>query len=101
MVHHGLCYWKLGNSQLQAFSNANQLYAYSDANWVGDVEDRHSQFGYCMFFGCNPLSWCSRKQNCISRSSIEAEYRELTLIAYEIFWQKMSIQELQLPFAKL
>uniref|UniRef100_A0A2N9G735 Reverse transcriptase Ty1/copia-type domain-containing protein n=1 Tax=Fagus sylvatica TaxID=28930 RepID=A0A2N9G735_FAGSY len=53
------------------------LCAYSDADWVGDPTDRHSTTGFCFFLGDSLISWRSKKQHIVSRSSTEAEYRAL------------------------
>ncbi|XP_071700167.1 uncharacterized protein [Rutidosis leptorrhynchoides] len=56
-------------------SNDSHLYMYSDADWVGDVNDRVSTTGYLLFLGRNPISWSSKKQTTVARSSTEAEYK--------------------------
>ena len=49
-----------------------QLKAFSDADWAGDPNDRRSTTGMVVFLGNNPISWSSKKQQTISRSSTEA-----------------------------
>ena len=47
---------------------------YTDANWAGNVDDRKSTSGGAFFLGHRLVSWTIKKQNCISQSTVEAEY---------------------------
>ncbi|GFY92681.1 hypothetical protein Acr_08g0010770 [Actinidia rufa] len=49
------------------------LRAYSDADWVGDPTDHLSTTSYCFFLGDSLVSWSSKKQTVVTRSSTEAE----------------------------
>ena len=62
------------------------LQAYSDANWAGDPTDRRSITGYCFLLGDSLISWRSKKQTVVARSSIEAEYRALAATTAELIW---------------
>ena len=53
------------------------LSGYSDANWAGDPTDRRSTTGYCFYLNDSLISWRSKKQSVVSRSSTELEYRAL------------------------
>ena len=50
------------------------LVRYSDADWVGNADNRKNTSGGCFYVGNNLVSWMSKKQNSISLSTVEAEY---------------------------
>ena len=51
--------------------------AYADVDWAGSIDDRKSTIGYCSFVW-GTVTWRSKKQNIMARSSTKAEYRALT-----------------------
>ena len=57
---------------------------FSDADWAGSPSDRRSTTGYCTFLGGNVVSWKSKKQPVVVRSSAEAEYRAMTHTTSEL-----------------
>ena len=52
---------------------------YTDADQAGAVDDRRSTSGYFTFVSGNLVTWKSKKQNVVTRSSAEAEFRGMTL----------------------
>jgi hypothetical protein len=81
----GLCITKTESSLLSAFS---------DADWAGNPDDRRSTGGYTIFFGGNLISWSSRKQPTVSRSSTEAEYKAVANATAEVIWIQVLLREL-------
>ena len=68
-----------------AFSDSSfSLQAFSNADWVGENDTFCSTSAYVVYLGKNPISWSSKKQRTITRSSIEAEYRSVAQIAAEL-----------------
>ena len=50
-----------------------------DADWAGSITDRRSTSGYCTYVWGNLVTWRSKKQLVVSRSSAEAELRAMAL----------------------
>ncbi|KAF3617174.1 putative nitric oxide synthase [Capsicum annuum] len=64
------------------------IIGYIDADWTGSPSNRRSTSGYCVLVGGNLVSWKSKKQSVVARSSAEAEYCELV-------WIKQLLRELK------
>ncbi|XP_057730433.1 uncharacterized mitochondrial protein AtMg00810-like [Arachis stenosperma] len=74
--------------------------AYSDSDWGGDPNDRKSTGAFCVFLGKNLISWSSKKQSVVARSSTEAEYRAMANLVAELLWIKHLLHELKIPLTK-
>ncbi|KAK8931089.1 hypothetical protein KSP39_PZI016659 [Platanthera zijinensis] len=67
-------------------STSLSLVAYSDADYAGSIDDRRSTTGFCTYFGGHLITWRSKKQTVIVRSSAEAEYRAMAVVVSELTW---------------
>jgi hypothetical protein len=83
----GLLYTHHGNLQVEC---------YTDADWAGSLDDRRSTSGYCTFVGGNLVSWRSKKQTVVARSTAEAEFRSMAHGVCEVLWMRILLMELGL-----
>lgn len=94
-LHHGLLIRPCSLTKPVPFQ------AYCDADWGSDLDDRRSTLGSCVYFGPNLISWSSKKQTLVARSSTKAEYRSLANTVSEILWIQSLLQELQVLYQSL
>ncbi|KAI4308443.1 hypothetical protein L6164_031520 [Bauhinia variegata] len=66
----------------------------SDVDQGGNLDDRTSTSAYVIFLGGNPVSWMSKRQRTVARSSTEAEYRLVASTIAEVMWLSNLLQEL-------
>ena len=96
-VNRILRYLKMtpGRGLLFKRSEKREVEIYTDANWAGELTDRRSTTGYCSFVWGNLVTWRSKKQAVVSRSSAESEYRALALGICEGMWLQRLLRELK------
>nr|GEW19583.1 ribonuclease H-like domain-containing protein [Tanacetum cinerariifolium] len=82
------------NTEKKLGPKGSPLIAYSDADWVGCPTTRRSTSGYYVFLGDNLLTWSSKRQDMLSRSSAEAEYRGVANAIAETSWIRNLLREL-------
>jgi hypothetical protein len=85
--------------QLQA-SSTPAITAYTDADWAGCPDTRRSTSGFCVFVGDSLVSWSSKHQPTVSRSSAEAEYRGIANTVAECTWIRNLLGELNADVPK-
>jgi hypothetical protein len=70
--------------------------AYTDADYAGSLSDRRSTIGYCTFLCGNLVTWRSKKQSVVARSSVEAEFRTMAPRICELLWMKQVLEDLKI-----
>jgi hypothetical protein len=89
----GKCLFFPRNSSLQ-------IKGYTDADWAGCKDTRRSISGQCFFLGHSLVSWRTKKQLTVSRSSSEAEYRALASASCELQWLTYLLRDLEVQCIK-
>jgi hypothetical protein len=74
-------------------NSSKQLTAYSDSDWASCPDDKRSTSD-CLLLGKNILSWSSKKQPTVSRSSTESEYKAMANAAAKLAWIQSLLSEL-------
>nr|GEZ16427.1 uncharacterized mitochondrial protein AtMg00810-like [Tanacetum cinerariifolium] len=91
-IHMGLWYLKDTGFELTAFS---------DSNHAGCLDSPTSRSGGIQFLGGDKLvSWLSKKQDCTSMSSAEAEYVSLSACCAQVLWMRTQLIDYGFHFDK-
>jgi hypothetical protein len=89
-----------GHGVLLRASASTALTAYTDADWAGCPDTRRSTSGFCVFLGDALVSWSSKRQAVVSRSSAEAEYPGVANASAECCWLRNLLHELHVVVNK-
>ncbi|GKE92752.1 hypothetical protein Tco_1573847 [Tanacetum coccineum] len=72
------------------------LETFVDADWAKCLITRKSVTGFCLFLNGSLVSWKSKKQNTLSKSTAEAEYRAMASATSETIWVLKILKDLNL-----
>jgi len=72
------------------------LRGYSDVDCGGNLDESRSTSGYVFTRGGGAILWCSKKQDCIALSTMEAEYVACSLATQEAMRRRSFLQDLNL-----
>ena len=78
-------------------TNNLNIVAYSDVDWGTCKMSSKSLTGYCVFLGNSLISWKTKKQKTVAKSSAEAEYRAMSATTSKLEWIAHLLQDLHLP----
>ncbi|XP_020214429.1 uncharacterized protein LOC109798521 [Cajanus cajan] len=84
----------LGGGLIYSKNNHLEVEGYSDSNWVGTKPDRKSTIGYVTLVGGNLVTWRSKKQKKVTRSSTEAKWRGMANGICKLLWLRRLLTEL-------
>ncbi|XP_047266252.1 uncharacterized mitochondrial protein AtMg00810-like [Capsicum annuum] len=74
--------------------------AFTDFDWADNIDNHKSTGGYAIYFGPDLISWSSRKQRMVARSSTESEYKALTDAAAKLTWSQSLMFDLGLQLSR-
>ena len=97
-ANHLLRYIKgsLGQEIFLSKSPYLSVKAFTYADWGSCSNTRRSVTGFCVFLEKSLVSWKSKKQQTVSRSSTDVEYRTSATVSCEVIWLKSLLKELQI-----
>eukprot|EP00253_Pinus_taeda_P025725 PITA_25725 len=72
------------------------LDGYTNAGWVGSVDDKNSTSGGAFFMGSRLASWFSKKQSSIALSITEVEYVAVVSCCTQLLWMMQTFQDIQI-----
>ena len=75
----------------------NDLFGFSDADWAGDMNDRHSTTGNLFMMSGAAITWSSKKQPVVALSTTEAEYVALSAATQEAVWLSRLLSDIKAP----
>ncbi|KAG7556653.1 Retrotransposon Copia-like N-terminal [Arabidopsis suecica] len=99
-IHKILRYLKgtIGQGLFYGADPTFDLRGFSDSDWGTCPDSRRCVTGFAIFVGNSLVSWRSKKQDVVSMSSAEAEYRAMSVATKELIWLGYLLTALRVPF---
>ena len=86
-TEHGLCYTRNSGNII--------LTGYSDSSWGDCIDTRRSTSGHVFLLGGNLITWRTKKQSTVAKSSTEAELVALSQATQECLWLRQLLKDLE------
>ncbi|KAI3655342.1 hypothetical protein MP638_004426, partial [Amoeboaphelidium occidentale] len=77
-------------------SKLHKLHGFADASYASDTDDRKSIGAYVFMSNGGAVSWVSKKQGTVAKSTTEAEYMALSQATSEAIWFRQLMMELKI-----
>nr|GFB13633.1 retrovirus-related Pol polyprotein from transposon TNT 1-94 [Tanacetum cinerariifolium] len=78
-----------------------ELTGFSDADYAGCKDTFKSTSGGAQFLGKKLVSWSSKKQDCTTLSTVEAEYVSLSACCAQVLWMRKQLTDYGFHFDKI
>ena len=70
------------------------LEGYTDASWITSADDNKSTTGWVFLLAGGAISWASKKQTCITHSTMKSEFVALAAAGKEAEWLKNFLMDI-------
>lgn len=87
---------KPGMGLIMSANSKIELQCYCDSDWAACPMTRRLVSGYLIKIGSSLISWKSKKQTVVSKSSVEAEYRTMENAVSELGWLLGLLKDLKI-----
>ncbi|WVZ85247.1 hypothetical protein U9M48_032194 [Paspalum notatum var. saurae] len=78
-----------------------ELLGYTDSDFAGCRVERKSTSGGCYLLGRSLVSWSSKKQNCVSLSTAEAEYIAAGSSCAQLLCMKQTLKDYRVELTRI
>jgi hypothetical protein len=72
---------------------SDTLWGWVDSDWAADVDSRRSHTRYLIMLNGGAVAWKSRRQDCVSLSTCEAEYVAASQCGQEVYYMREILRD--------